>query len=660
MERTKFEVRLTTSESEGQWTDAGIDSGELFLSPNVGEDVRPLARIVSGGELSRVMLALKTLAAADAGAAKTLIFDEVDAGIGGRVATVVGQKLASLGDRFQVLCITHLPQIAACGRSHFLIEKQVQGRRTVTSVNRLTDENRVEEIARMMGGAAAGAEGTGERPGTARQHRGERRKRKAKVAAKGPENAESFQGLTTVRRTRPTPMKYFIETYGCQMNVHDSERMAGLLEQSGYDAAESEHDADLVVINTCSVRERAEEKLYTRLGEIKEMGRERGRDPIVAVAGCVAQQEGSRLIRRSNATIDLVVGTQQMKMLPMLATEALREERSDVVRARRAGRRIAIENPYEDPSFPLGVVRRGDPVRAYVTIIEGCNDFCSFCVVPYTRGHERMRAKAEILAEARDAAASGRREIQLLGQIVNHYQAPDDPACDFPGLLEAVHEISGIERIRFASPHPRHTSDRLIAAVRDLPKVCKHLHLPVQSGSSRVLGLMRRRHTREQYLDLVARIRTAIPNVQLSTDMIVGFPGETEADFEETLSLTDAVRYHGIYSFKYSERPNTLATKRMPDDVTDGDKKRRIVALQDLQRSIQSDLFQRSIGSTHSVLVDATSRRREWELTGRTSGNTVVNFPGPPEWLGQFVDVTIKRAGPNSVWGEPAGAAQHE
>ena len=453
-------------------------------------------------------------------------------------------------------------------------------------------------------------------------------------------------------------MKYFIETYGCQMNVHDSERIAGLLEQSGYDAAESEQDADLVVINTCSVRERAEEKLYTRLGEIKQMGRELGRNPVVAVAGCVAQQEGSRLIRRSNATIDLVVGTQQMKMLPMLASEALNEERSDVVRARRAGRRIAIDNPYDDPSFPLGVVRRGDPVRSYVTIIEGCNDFCSFCVVPYTRGHERMRTKAEILAEAREAAASGRRELQLLGQIVNHYQAPDDPTCDFPALLEAVHEIPGIERIRFASPHPRHTSDRLIAAVRDLPKVCKHLHLPVQSGSSRILGLMRRRHSREQYLDLVARIRTAIPNVQLSTDMIVGFPGETEADFEETLSLTAAVRYHGIYSFKYSERPNTLAAKRMPDDVTDAEKKRRIVALQDLQRSIQSDLFQRSIGSTHSVLVDATSRRREWELTGRTSGNTVVNFPGPPEWLGKVVDVTIKRAGPNSVWGEAAGALQ--
>jgi tRNA-2-methylthio-N6-dimethylallyladenosine synthase len=222
-------------------------------------------------------------------------------------------------------------------------------------------------------------------------------------------------------------------------------------------------------------------------------------------------------------------------------------------------------------------------------------------------------------------------------------------------LLEAVHEIPGLDRIRFASPHPRHTSDRVIAAIRDLPKVCKHLHLPVQSGSSRVLAQMRRRHTREEYLDLVARIRAAIPKVQLSTDMIVGFPGETEADFEDTLSLTAAVGYHSMFSFKYSERPNTLASKRMPDDVPAEVKTRRIVALQALQRSVQSDLFQRSIGRTEPVLVDATSRRREWELTGRTSGNTVVNFPGPPDWLGRLVDVTIRRAGPNSVWGEAVG-----
>src|SRR6185436_2935182 len=231
------------------------------------------------------------------------------------------------------------------------------------------------------------------------------------------------------------------------------------------------------------------------------------------------QQEGKKLIPRSANVVDIVVGTQQVKLLPMLAQEAL-DERAAGKDGRWRTERIAIENPYEEPSFPLGVVRRGDPVRSYVTIIEGCNDFCAFCVVPYTRGHERMRAKAEILADVREAADSGRREVQLLGQIVNHYQAPDDPSCDVPALLEEVHKLSGIDRIRFASPHPRHTSDRVIAAVRDLPKVCKHLHLPVQSGSSRVLGLMRRRHSREDYLDLVARIRAAIPNVQLSTDMI--------------------------------------------------------------------------------------------------------------------------------------------
>jgi tRNA-2-methylthio-N6-dimethylallyladenosine synthase len=438
-------------------------------------------------------------------------------------------------------------------------------------------------------------------------------------------------------------MKYFIETHGCQMNVHDSERMAGLLEQSGFDAAASDGDADLIVINTCSVRERAQEKLYTRLGEIKQAERETGRAPVVAVTGCVAQQEGDALLRRSSV-IDLVIGTQRARLLPMLAREAL------------AGRPTVVDiaTPYEDPSFAFGVTRRSDPVRAYVTIIEGCNDFCAFCVVPYTRGHERMRTKAEILAEVRHAVALGFREVQLLGQIVNHYQAPDDPACDFPALLEAVHEVAGLDRIRFASPHPRHMSDRTIAAVRDLPKVCKHLHLPVQSGSSRVLKVMRRRYNREEYLDLVARIRVAIPNVQLSTDMIVGFPGETESDFDETLSLTEAVRYHSMFSFKYSERPNTLASRRLPDDIPEGEKTRRIVALQQLQRRIQHTLHEEAVGRTFDVLVDSRSRRGD-ELSGRTCGNTVVNFPGPPAWLGRMAAVTVRRAGPNSVWGEPTG-----
>jgi tRNA-2-methylthio-N6-dimethylallyladenosine synthase len=273
-------------------------------------------------------------------------------------------------------------------------------------------------------------------------------------------------------------------------------------------------------------------------------------------------------------------------------------------------------------------------------------------VVPYTRGHERMRAKAEILADVRHAVASGRQEIQLLGQIVNHYQAPDDPGCDFPALLAAVDAIPGVRRIRFASPHPRHASDRLIAAVRDLPTVCKHIHLPVQSGSTAMLQRMRRRHTREEYLELVGRIRAAIPNVQLSTDIIVGFPGETEGEFEDTLSLAEAVRFHGMFSFKYSERPNTLASKRLADDVPEAVKTRRIRTLQLRQREIQQELHEATIGTDVDVLVDSRSRRRDWEVSGRTSGNTIVNLAGRPDWVGRFVSVRVRRAGPNSVWGE--------
>ena len=307
---------------------------------------------------------------------------------------------------------------------------------------------------------------------------------------------------------------YVVETYGCQMNVHDSERIAGLLEADGYVPAATPETADVVVVNTCSVRERAEEKLFTRLGEIRAAAEETGHRPLVAVAGCVAQQEGAEILKRSRL-VDVVVGTQAVKQLPSLVARAAEGTRAPLIDL----------HPHEDVSFPFGLTRRDDPVRAYVTIIEGCNEFCSFCVVPYTRGHERMRPVAEILAEVRHAAATGRREVQLLGQIVNHYQAPDRADVDFAALLELVHEVEGLERIRFASPHPRHFTPRTIAAIRDLPKVCKHLHMPVQSGSTTILKAMRRRYSREEYLDLVASIRETIPGVALSTDVIVGFPG---------------------------------------------------------------------------------------------------------------------------------------
>jgi tRNA-2-methylthio-N6-dimethylallyladenosine synthase len=438
-------------------------------------------------------------------------------------------------------------------------------------------------------------------------------------------------------------MKYLIETYGCQMNVHDSERMAGLLEQAGYERTEDDRDADVIVINTCSVRERAEEKLFTRLGEIRQQGLERGSRPVVAVAGCVAQQEGASILARSPA-VDVVIGTQNIRRLPVLVEQAA---------ARGAGAGAVVDiDPLNDVSFPLGVARRGDATKAYVTIIEGCNEFCAFCVVPYTRGHERVRPASAIVAEAQDAVDKGAREIQLLGQIVNHYQAPDDPACDFAVLLSRLNGIPGLERIRFASPHPRHVTPRMIAAMRDLPKVCRHLHLPVQSGSTRVLKAMRRRYTRETYLELVSDLRAAMPDLALSTDMIVGFAGETDEDFEETLSLTAAVKYHSMFSFKYSPRPNTLALKRMDDDVPEEEKTRRIVALQALQRDVQGALYREAIGREEQVLADSYSRRRDWELSGRTSGNAVVNFAGRPEWIGQLLRVRVTGANPNSLRGE--------
>lgn len=436
--------------------------------------------------------------------------------------------------------------------------------------------------------------------------------------------------------------KYLIETFGCQMNVHDSERFAGLLEAAGYEAALGLGDADLVVLNTCSVRERAAEKLFSRLGEVRLAARADGGRPMIAVAGCVAQQEGQAILRRA-PYVDVIVGTQAARQLPALVEEAL-----------ASGRAQLDLDRYEDVSFPLGVARRGDPVKAYVTILEGCNDHCAFCVVPSTRGRERMRAKAEILADVEEAVGGGRKEIQLLGQIVNHYQAPDDPACDFPALLEAVDAVRGVERIRFASPHPRHASERLVAAIRDLPHVCKHVHLPVQSGSTRVLHLMRRRHTREDYLHLVDALRAAVPDIAISTDVIVGFPGETPADFDATLSLAAAVRFSSMFSFKYSERPNTLAALRMPDEVGEEEKGRRLTALQDLQREIQFEGHRAAVGRVYGVLVDSVSRRRAHEVAGRTTGNVVVNLPGPREWLGRTLDVRIVAAGPNSLKGEAA------
>lgn len=423
------------------------------------------------------------------------------------------------------------------------------------------------------------------------------------------------------------------------MNAHDSERLAGLLNADGYEPTTAPEKADIVIVNTCSVRERAEEKLFARLNRFRNIDRKRL--PIIAVTGCVAQQDGDK-IRERAPMVDVVLGTQALSKLPQAVTAALqtREPYVDI-------------NPYDNVSFPLGIAARQNSVKAFVTVIEGCNDFCAFCVVPYTRGHERMRPATEVVAEVEEVASQGYREVHLLGQIVNHYQAPDIGGCDFAGLLERVHNVERIERIRFASPHPRHVTQRMIEAMRDLPKVCRHLHLPAQSGSTRMLGLMRRRHTRERYLALVDEVRQTIPGITLSTDMIVGFPGEKNDDFAETLTLTNRVQYHSMFSFKYSERPNTLAQQRMRDSVTDQEKTDRLNRLQALQKQIQLRLHQRIVGERVQVLAEAKSRRRPGEYCGRTSGNTTVNFPATANCLGSLVDVEVKRAGPHSLWGTP-------
>ncbi len=431
--------------------------------------------------------------------------------------------------------------------------------------------------------------------------------------------------------------KFYLETFGCQMNVHDSERMAGLLERAGFEPADSADHADVVVLNTCSGRERAEDKLFSRLGELRAAPPGRQGRPVIAVAGCVAQQEGPAILKRA-PHVNVVVGTRAQRELPDLLSQAI-EERTARVETRAL----------DDVSFPIGVARRGDPVKAYVTIIEGCNDACAFCVVPHTRGPERMRPMAEILDEVRAAAASGHREVQLLGQIVNDYQAPDRPGAGLADLLAAVNDVAGIERIRFASPHPRHVDDRLVDAVRALPRVCKHIHLPVQSGSTRILAAMRRRHTREDYLGLLNRIRDRVPEVSLSTDIIVGFPGETDEDFEQTVDAVKRFSFDAVFVAKYSDRPGTPATgmqNKVPQAVVD----HRHARLLDVVENLSLLAHQNTVGRTEEVLVLSPHGEEQW--FGRTrSGKNVWFTAASPTSQGQFCSVAIERASREGLYG---------
>jgi tRNA-2-methylthio-N6-dimethylallyladenosine synthase len=433
---------------------------------------------------------------------------------------------------------------------------------------------------------------------------------------------------------------FYIETFGCQMNDHDSEKVAGVLLGRGYRQVSSPEAARLVFYNTCSIREKAAHKLFSRLGLFDpKNGLLGGPEKIVGVLGCVAQQEGERIFERA-PWVSLVCGSASYRKLPMLLAQL------------EAGQRhVAGLDTDTDETFETELTRRDNPLRAYITIIEGCDKACTYCVVPFTRGPERSRASAAVLDETRQLAASGYAEVMLLGQTVNSYSDPSPRRMTFAELLIAVSAVPGIRRVRFMTSHPRDLGADIIAAMDSVPAICEHLHLPVQSGSTRVLEAMRRGYTREEYLEKLTLVRSASRSISITTDVIVGFPGETEADFEETLSLLDLAQYDGVFAFQYSPRPNTPA-RTMPGAIAEEEKSRRLRILQERQRAIQEVRNQALVGSVVEVFVESAARR-ENQWSGRTSSNRMVNITSPREsLLGEYLNVRITGAGANSLAGE--------
>jgi tRNA-2-methylthio-N6-dimethylallyladenosine synthase len=440
--------------------------------------------------------------------------------------------------------------------------------------------------------------------------------------------------LGTARKAK----SFHIETFGCQMNVHDSEKVSGLLLARGYRAVENSAQADLVLYNTCSIREKAAQKVFSRLGEWRTAARERGK--VIGVLGCLAQQEGEEIFERA-PWVSLVCGSASYQKLPALMTEL-----------EAGGRRVMGLDLSAEETFETEITRRDNPIRAYITIIEGCDYACSYCVVPHTRGPERSRPSESVLAETRRLADAGYTEIQLLGQTVNSYRDPSPRGWKFVDLLRAVAEVKGIRRVRFTTSHPNDFSREIVEVVDQIPTLCDHFHLPVQSGSTRILRAMLRTYTRGEYLEKISWIRAARRPISITSDVIIGFPGETESDFDDTLTLLDAVGYDGVFSFKYSPRPNTSASS-MPDAVPEEEKSRRLAILQERQRLIQTARNENLIGETLEVLVDTHhAARSQW--AGRSTSNRVLNFASPHQnLLGQYVQVKVTRAGPNSLVGEP-------
>ena len=430
-------------------------------------------------------------------------------------------------------------------------------------------------------------------------------------------------------------MKFYIRTFGCQMNENDSERIAGILTAGGAKMSDSPEDSDLIIINTCAVREKSEEKLYSCLGRLAPL--KKRKRVVIGVGGCVAQLYRSEIMERT-PFVDFIIGPDNYSQL------------ADIVHSSQEEKVVSTSWSEDFHELPSEMTLRESDVSAYVTIMEGCNNFCSYCIVPFTRGREKFRAKENILQEIQSLADNGYLEVQLLGQNVNSYTDPES-GKDFAFLLRELNRVDGIEWVRFITSHPKNLNRDIAEAMKESEKVCRQLHLPIQSGSTSVLKRMNRGYTREEYLEKIAMLRQLMPDISLSTDIIVGFPGETEDEFQDTLSMLAEVRFTNIFSFRYSPRPKTAAS-REKDSIPFEEKKKRLIQVQELQKKMQVEFNRSLIGRTMKVLCLGKSKKDPAVYAGRNQGYQVVNFRSQKDVTGQFVEVHIASCGPYSLVGE--------
>ena len=433
------------------------------------------------------------------------------------------------------------------------------------------------------------------------------------------------------------PRWVYLKTFGCQMNEHDSEKILEILNPHNYQATSNIHEADLVLINTCTVREKPEHKVYSTLGRLRRL-KENKKEMIIGVGGCLAQQEGARLLERF-PQLDLVFGTHNLHVLPELLADIWK------TKTRRC------ETCFYDRAPSMEVISLPErKVRSYVTIMQGCDNFCSYCIVPRVRGPERSRPMPRILEEMTILAERGVKEVTLLGQNVNSYGIGMNGETSFAALLQSINEIDGMERIRFTTSHPKDLSRELITCFRDLPKLCEHIHLPFQSGANRILRRMNRSYTREDYMEKVDQLREVCPTIAITADVLVGFPGESQRDFEDTMDLIERVQFDNLFSFRYSRRKGSAAAD-FPDQVPDGIKRERLEMLQEIQKKITRKKNRETEGRLEWVLVEGRSQKDPMEIMGRTRSNRIVNFPGDIDLVGQEVLVRIEKGLANSLRG---------